>query len=772
MFRNELRPYEISLWTLQDSFISVLKSYGIFHKGQIETPRCQIKNDDTQELSFSIPMYYRENGVLVENPIWYNVINGALIVNLRKLKVIFNKGEVEEEVFEFVINNVTETHADGQLHCEVTAEGLAFQELGKIGYKISLASQDFLDEYNEWYETTVGINSETEQFDFQTQEEKEAAEPINNINYWCEKIFTNSKWDYEIQMDWSAFDGITEKLDNETREEQGLRRTDKVYEEEYISSWQLLDKDDKNSVLVPAKLESFKEKLRLVDLEKSNIYNLTQDLAKAFGIFCKYKYEYDENYHIIGKKCIFYNNFLFEKDGKIDIIYPYDTSKIAREINSADIVTKMFVTPMEDNTSPSGLITIADVAANKMREDYILNFDYLYSIGTITQEQYDYIADYERSMYLANIELEPLAMQIANLQNDLVKYQAQEAFAREAKVQDKEQMDQAKAAKETVMNDKPFLVKSKENPIRGTLLKDQENGTYYVNITQQGIDYKGEHKYLLSEYSEIIPNEEEGKDPIVTLHRIYAKGIRLFYYAKVDETINKVLKAYEDNIEDNPDKVDDEEPPNVGGIYPSSVKMEIKNGNLTRLTGLQLKEDAISNSIFIACAYSPELFYQNIYNFYLEELAKHEALEAESIIQIEKTEKTIQDLTKKYEEILLRKELLIADFENMMGPALREGSWQADSYTDYGSKYEQEINTEIKNPDSHINFIWDTEPFEEEQLLYYLDNSSTDEDRKTYYYAIDLSGEIEQEGNDSPIKILDNINRELKPKEKQTVFQS
>ena len=225
MFRESLRPYEISLWTLQDSFITVLKSIDVFNRGQIETPKCQIKNDGTQELNFSIPMYYRENGTLVENPIWYNVINGNLIINLRKLKVIFNKGENgKEEIYEFVITKVTETHTDGQLHCEVTAEGLAFQELGKVGYKISLTSQEFLDEYEEWYKSEVGEGKP-----FLTQALKDAAEPKNNLQYWCDKIFTNSRWDYEIQMDWSGFDGVTVDLTNEIRSARGLRRTDKLY---------------------------------------------------------------------------------------------------------------------------------------------------------------------------------------------------------------------------------------------------------------------------------------------------------------------------------------------------------------------------------------------------------------------------------------------------------------------------------------------------------------------------------------------------------------
>jgi hypothetical protein len=204
LFKENLRPYEISLWILQDSFITVLQSSDISSRGQIETPRCQVKNDGTQELSFSIPMYYRVDGLLVENPIWYNVINGALIVNLRKLKLIFNKGEEGiEEVFEFVISKVEETHTDGKLSCEVRAEGLAFQELGKVGYKISLNSQDFLDDYEKWYLSEVGVGK-----DYSSQDEKDKAKPKNNIDYWCKKIFTNSKWDYEVQMDWSAFDGL------------------------------------------------------------------------------------------------------------------------------------------------------------------------------------------------------------------------------------------------------------------------------------------------------------------------------------------------------------------------------------------------------------------------------------------------------------------------------------------------------------------------------------------------------------------------------------
>ena len=137
MSKQTIRPYEMSLWTLQDSFITVLKSLNVSQKGHIQEPVITIKTDGTQELNFSIPIYIFNGKELVENPIWYNVINGTLIANLRKIKIIFNKGNKElEKIYEFVIEKVTETHQDGMLMCDVMGTGLAFQELGKSGYKI------------------------------------------------------------------------------------------------------------------------------------------------------------------------------------------------------------------------------------------------------------------------------------------------------------------------------------------------------------------------------------------------------------------------------------------------------------------------------------------------------------------------------------------------------------------------------------------------------------------------------------------------------------
>jgi len=96
----------------------------------------KLSDDGTEELIFTIPMYINAfDGQMIENPIWYNVINGNLIANMRKLKVIFNKNTEQEGVFELLITKIQEQHEDGKLTCEITTEGLPFHELGKQGLK-------------------------------------------------------------------------------------------------------------------------------------------------------------------------------------------------------------------------------------------------------------------------------------------------------------------------------------------------------------------------------------------------------------------------------------------------------------------------------------------------------------------------------------------------------------------------------------------------------------------------------------------------------------
>jgi hypothetical protein len=95
---------------------------------------------------------YLDDGVTREiNPIWNDIYNAPTIAGMRKIKVIFNKGTDVEAVFEFLITKVTKTHEEDRPYCDVSCEGLAFHELGKIGYKIEFSTDVLTEKNTEWY---------------------------------------------------------------------------------------------------------------------------------------------------------------------------------------------------------------------------------------------------------------------------------------------------------------------------------------------------------------------------------------------------------------------------------------------------------------------------------------------------------------------------------------------------------------------------------------------------------------------------------------------
>ena len=283
-----LRSYEVSIWSLQDSFITVLKPLNLENKEAFQEGKITLQDDGENKISFSIPMYIFRNGEFIENPLWINKSNGYLIANLRKLKVIFNKGNPDyERVFEFLITKVTETHDGFSKMCEVEGEGLAFNELGKQGYKIALSADELYSD--------VGLAAASSIDSIQIN---------NNINYWIDKVLDGTNWRYSIQMDWSAIDGVIDQDEegsipyadlsqsqrdilNESRQGAGLRRHDKVYEDAFVSGWQV-----SGSNIIPQAIVAEQEKYRVVESNESNRYNLIQKIAETFEVYTKFKYYY------------------------------------------------------------------------------------------------------------------------------------------------------------------------------------------------------------------------------------------------------------------------------------------------------------------------------------------------------------------------------------------------------------------------------------------------------------------------------------------------
>ena len=653
---QSIRPYELSIWSLQDQPISVIKGIDVYNQGYITEPQLQLSVDGTENLSFSVPMYLRNGGQdLTENPAWYNVINGNLMVGMRKLRIFFNKGDEDEQVYDFIITKVEESHENGVLTCKVEAEGTPFQELGNLGYKINLSQDEFELDYQKWVDS----------------DGKEGAE-LPNLQYWADKVLSVVKnWTYEVQMDWSDYDGN--------------RANNKVYEDAYVSSWHLGDKE-----LVAAALEKSREKARIVSVSNSNVYNATQTIAETFGIYCRYEYSYDENYHITGRKCVFYNKALNDRN-PFDITYQYNTSSIQRTMDSTDLKTKLYVNPIEDSNSLNGEINIAQVDANKTREDYIFNFDYLREIGGITEDQYKEVPKYEQKLHLYNLQLEEISNSIAEKQILLTQVSAEKVVAQNAIKEAQEQVDEAEAMLRAILG---------------------ETGIFKRATTGTVVEKEGKH---------IINLREEG----AFVNAANPLKIYLNYSAQVG-----VGEGTPDITISGPD--------NSQLVYDATGNLDYIQLSASSYEEFKNADGTYKTRCYLYYSYCPDLYYRNIRDEYKGIAEDKQRIYEEKEKQEGKLQTDIATLQEHYDSIKAEKQKAVYDFEGMMGPAIREGYWQADNYTDYGEYITTKLNS-VGQVDGKASLVWDQEPFEGEQLSYYEVGASQ---TKHYYPYFTLSPDI------------------------------
>lgn len=685
------RNYEVSIWSLQDEFITVLKPSNIENKGQISDGKTTIRDDGTLELSFSIPMYYYVGKTRIENPIWYTTRNGVIMQDMRKIKLIFNKEDAKNSrVFEFLIINVQESHKDDILTCEISAESMIFNELGKLGYKISLSSEEF---YARDYDYAI------QEFWTDQNGKKHATEPRGTLNYWLDQFLTaypdtgtidKNKWYYKIEMDWTAYSNIKNGNEWSTRE------SNKVYEDEYIGSWKIV-----NNSYAPSEVVYTKEKERMVDLEESNIYNLTQDLAETFGVFCRYEYIYDANYHIIGRVIIFYNNYIKEKEGYIDLIYPYSTSAITRERDSKDVTTKMFVRPITDDASESGLITIMDVAANKSKEDYLLNFDYLRTVGAVTEEQYAAIEPYEVKVGEYNQKLKALEGQLMVSRNKMPELEAEVTLRENAIQLDQERLNASNALLRELerkgLAEGGSINVTADNPVTAVLKKntnkDAPAGSYYIDLTEHGV---------------------------------YINTLRIY------RTYNFAKKELKDKIE----KLENE----LKTWMPEYDEF----GNVIKINNLYKTSDSASSIVYLTYQYVPYSYYENIYKTWTTRLHADQTALTKVNNELTNLKTIVEHLQKIYDTELQEKRNLIADFEQMMGPALRESYWQPEDYRDHGENYIDTFTLgtnkeEAIGSSKYTQLFWDDTLFDDENAISY-EYGVTQEEK--FYPCIKLNNNL------------------------------
>jgi hypothetical protein len=297
---------------------------------------------------------------VIDNSKWYSVLtSNTLLANEKRVKIIFDKNTVNERIREFVITGLTQTRDGDNIYCNVECGGLAFYELGKIGYNLIFNEDTILLEERE-NDTIV----------------------YPTIDYWMEKVFppaendSRNNWSYSVEMDYSEiYNGAS---------------TTQIYEEPGVISW-IGDGQGANESFSPVYRTTLVEKCRYPHIEKSNKYNICQDLAELYGVFVKIVYEYDSSvkYKITNRKVVFYNKPYSSTE--YSITYGDNETNIRKISDSKDLVTKLYVEDVESEYSNTGLLSISSASANRSKENFILNFDYYEEAGMLNESQKDAI---------------------------------------------------------------------------------------------------------------------------------------------------------------------------------------------------------------------------------------------------------------------------------------------------------------------------------------------------------------------------------------------
>ena len=599
-------------------------------------------------------------------------VYSVLAENTRILKA-FVRFDDKVKIYPFIIDKIVDSRDDNfSVYKQVSANGLAFAELGKVGYKLEL-TQDILELEVEKDNTIVPT-----------------------INYWLDKVFPSEKdasgnvtrwltpWCYEVKTEYYESDRVAGK----------------VYDEEYVNNWNV----GSDGTLTAASYEPTREKARIISCKDSNKYNITQTIAETFELFCRYEYSCDERGSFVktytdsagkvwtGRKVIFYNRAI-KKDNPLIIEYKKNLNSISRESDSSEIYTKLYVSPIASEVMTDGYVSIANSAANPTMDEFILNFDYLHETRSISDYQYHQVEIYKANIRKINEVLADLSPQINDLEVEINDLKA-EAAGYESQIS---------SAEEQLAT----YQKLRDNALTNGVVQKGASNACSVIFSDVGA-----YRKATLNFEGIVASSING-------------------YAKSDYA-TKLFSASDLNI------VSSE------GV-PSGNNIDLILDDTGFPCALATKRVFDSNIVYLELQYSPANKYKKVCeNLWLEKQGA-EAKLVSTNSKVAKLEEKLASLESSYNAKIKEKENINLAFENLMGPALREGYWTPEDYQDPRENFTEDIaystsssRVPITGEPARNCFIFDAIPFENEQLAWTPDNSAAD--KKKYYKYFSLEG--------------------------------
>ena len=335
---------KILIYSHEDEYIDLLYDSEKEFIGQCTNPILTVNANGAKTLSLGLPIKYFDTNKkkFVDNIRW------DYITNQYKIRVERENEDTEE----FVLRDYNENHSDtDQLMVDINCMSLAEFELGQTGYNLTFSEESLYI-----YPENVDPND---------PDSEPSGVATADIHFWAGKILENTDWSFKVK---SYYETDSEMEEDNRQIEPGegeTTGTNQFYENDRI-----IDYDDNNN---PIKKDYYDIKERIIKAEKSNRWNLIQDLCENFEIWASFSIEYEDK-KIKNKTIIFRNDI--PEDALFSVRYTKNLKNITRQVDDSQIVTKMYVTPLTNPNTDNGVVAIANNEKNYLKENYILDFSW------------------------------------------------------------------------------------------------------------------------------------------------------------------------------------------------------------------------------------------------------------------------------------------------------------------------------------------------------------------------------------------------------------
>lgn len=466
-----MRDYELSLWSHKDDFLGLIRGLVEFEgQGYDVIFKSNVNGDNS--LSFSIPatIYNKNSFEFEENQLW------NYILNEQKIRLIRFKNTDREEIYDFVIKNFVEKRDSVAKLIDVECKSYAIYELSKVGYAANFSEESMLDlvgnekaNIDYWVKKALLY---TKNFDSTIINEYDftktyisgslARDPITNYVYTCIKEslgndLSNSLYWLKYQelnpTGWNFLINTPDQTISESNNVIGFVNNEydssKIYYENnyvYLSStnkaYKSIQNNNQNNL--PSEPDSLwwefyddgkyakiyedsLEKQRVIKVEKSNVFNIIQEIAERFSVWANFKYEYDSFGRTISRKIIF--NSSIETSADYTITYGINSKEISKQSDSNELATKVWIENVESDLEASGLMSFSEAPQNLMLENFLYNFDYYQDSGLISEQDNSYIkTELSNSIRNKNLDIIEQEKIYAQIQTDYNKLLADKEF--------------------------------------------------------------------------------------------------------------------------------------------------------------------------------------------------------------------------------------------------------------------------------------------------------------------------------------------------------